>query len=166
MTKTLGFIIVAAAGFIAGLALKDDLMLPEKPTEATHRQFTPAEQTVRMIDKDFNLLGLEKQLPEAWTTIKTVEYKMGSTLATALLGDLRPHFPQKEEGTGHLEVEVLDLPDETNPGFILQVSLFDLKSKNKIFEIGRSYTMSDLNKPTPKAKTTKVETEKPTEKIK
>lgn len=161
MTKTLGFLIVAAAGFIAGLALKDDLMLPEKATtSAIHHQLTPAELTVLMIDKDFHQLGLDKQLPEAWMNIKTVEYKMGSFLAKSLLGELRPHFPQKQDGNGHLEVEVLDLPDESNPGFILQVSLFDLKSKNKIFEVGRSYTMADLNKPTPKAETAKSENRK------
>jgi hypothetical protein len=162
MTKTLGFLIVAAAGFIAGLALKDDLIIPEKPIEA-HRQQTPAEQTVLMIDRDFHQLGIDKQLPEAWLGIKTVEYKMGSFLAKSLLGDLRPHFPQNKEGNGHLEVEVLDLPDETNPGFILQVSLFDLKSKNKIFEVGRSYTMNDLNKPSVKTEKKTEAAEKPTQ---
>lgn len=145
MTKTLGFLVVAAAGFIAGLALKDDILIPEKTAEVC-QQRTPGEQLIALIDQDFKALGTDKQLPEAWLGINTIEYKMGSLLASALMGDLRPHFPQNKEGHGHLEVEVLDLPDDSNPGFILQVSLFDQKTKNKIYEIGRSYTMNDLNR--------------------
>lgn len=144
--KVIGFSIVAIAGFIAGLALKDDLMTPENASAQVCEQKTPAQLFVGLIDNDFSDLAIKKELPGAWTHIKTVEYKMGSTLGNALLGDQRPHFPQTGQGKGHLEVEVLDLPDESNPGVILQVSLFDIETNNKIFEIGRTYTMKDLNK--------------------
>ncbi|MNT75914.1 hypothetical protein D3C72_2148600 [compost metagenome] len=75
---------------------------------------------------------------------------MGSELAKAILGKNRkPTFQRIKEGTAYLEMEIMDLPDEENPGIIIQASLFDIKSKNKIFEIGRTYTMNQLNKEEP-----------------
>jgi hypothetical protein len=78
---------------------------------------------------------------------------MGSELAKALLGKHRkPEFQRLKEGTAYLEMEIMDLPDDEDPGIIVQASLFDIKSKNKIFEIGRTYTMSQLNKEEPQKK--------------
>jgi hypothetical protein len=102
----------------------------------------------RLIDDDFADLRRSGQLPKAWDSIATVEMRMNSTLAKTLLGKNRPTFHRVKDGASFLELEVMDLPDDENPGIIIQASLFDIKSKNKVFEIGRTYTMNDLNRVT------------------
>jgi hypothetical protein len=137
--KIIGTFVIIAAATLAYLTFKGD--------NSADRcvQLSPAQQLSQMIDRDFQNLSKEGQLPEAWRSIATIEYKVSSQLASAILGQERPHIQRFQEGKNFLEVEVLDLPDENDPGIIIQASLFDIKSKNKIFEIGRTYTMNDLN---------------------
>ncbi|NUN05209.1 MAG: hypothetical protein HUU57_05550 [Bdellovibrio sp.] len=154
VTKILGALIVVAAVVITGLALHDEglLLFRSKDTECVQK--TPAQQLVSLIENDFHTLSQNKELPAAWSSIEKVEVRMNSILAKALLGSLLPAFNHVPDGKNSLELEVVDLPDEVNPGIIIQASLFDIKSKNKIFEIGRTYTMSQLNQT---AKTTEKE---------
>ena len=151
MYKFLGIFFIAIAGTIAYLTMQPESGLQNPLADkATCAQLTPAEQLVKLINDDFTELGATKQLPKEWNSISTVEYKVGSELAKALLGKTRkPTFHRIKEGTAYLEMEIMDLPDEENPGIIIQASLFDIKSKNKIFEIGRTYTMNQLNKEEP-----------------
>ncbi|MNK06324.1 hypothetical protein D3C87_242190 [compost metagenome] len=152
ITKILGILIIAAAGAIAYLVLSEDIGDHSAIFQTQECiQLTPAQQLSQMIEKDFQSLGEQNELPPEWNSIATVEIKMGSTLAKTILGKLRPNFQRTKEGSAHLEVEVMDLPDENNPGLIIQASLFDTKTKNKIYEIGRTYTMNDLNRVKPEA---------------
>ncbi|WP_210415560.1 hypothetical protein [Bdellovibrio sp. NC01] len=152
--KLIGALVIISAAAIAFLTLNEEGMQIAKKkiigkSAATCVQLTPAEQLVKLIDDDLIALGKAKQLPAQWSHIATVEYRNGSELARAILGKAKPGIQRVKEGTAYLEVEIMDLPDEENPGIILQMSLFDIKSKNKIFEIGRTYTMNDLNHQTP-----------------
>lgn len=165
MYKFLGVFFIAIAGTIAYLTMQSDsgIKIPTVIADkaVSCEQLTPAEQLVKLINEDFSELGNTNQLPKEWNSIATVEYKMGSTLAKALLGkNHKPTFQRIKEGTTYLEMEIMDLPDEENPGIIIQASLFDIKSKNKIFEVGRTYTMTQLNKEVP----TKAEKPKETPK--
>lgn len=144
MYKIFGLVFMAIAGTIAYLTLGMNPSTMDFCSNQSKKQ-TPAEQLIEMINEDFNQLDREHQLPKQWNSIATVEYKMGSGLARAILGKRRPQVQRIQEGTAFLEMEIMDLPDESNPGIIIQASLFDIKSKNKIFEIGRTYLMSDLN---------------------
>lgn len=148
--KVLGALIIVAAGILAFLTLQEE----SKPVKGDKKenaciQLTPAQQLAEMINKDFESLAQTQQLPPEWQSIATVEIRMNSELAKALLGKTRPHIQRVKEGTAYLELEVMDLPDEENPGIIIQASLFDIRSKNKIFEVGRTYTMNELNKVPP-----------------
>ena len=150
--KVIGSLIMVAAGILAYLTIQDQATLKniksaiKDKNQAQCVQLTPAEQLVQLIDGDFSNLEQEGQLPKQWKSIATVEYRLSSELARAILGKAKPGIQRVKNGTHYLELEVLDLPDETNPGIILQASLFNIKSKNKIFEIGRTYTMNQLNK--------------------
>lgn len=148
--KILGSVLVIAAGFVAISTLKEGSFFWQSTTPCI--QLTPAQQFSKMIENDFKSLASEQQLPPQWKSIDKVEFRMNSTLAKALLGELRPLFAHTENGLSILELEVMDLPDEENPGIIIQASLFDIKTKNKIFEIGRTYLMADLNTPQVPAK--------------
>lgn len=142
--KFIGATIILVAVAFSVVVFKDEF-----GTQKTEfcSQLTPAQQLTRMIDEDFAQLNKEGQLPKAWNSIATVELRMNSTLAKALMGKHRPTFQRVKDGSSFLELEVMDLPDDENPGIIIQASLFDIKSKNKVFEIGRTYTMNDLNRP-------------------
>lgn len=148
--KVLGALIIVAAGVLAFLTLKEET----KPVKGDKKesacvQLTPAQQLAEMINKDFESLAQTQQLPPEWQSIATVEIRMNSELAKAILGKTRPNIQRVKEGTAYLELEVMDLPDEENPGIIIQASLFDIRSKNKIFEVGRTYTMNELNNVAP-----------------
>ncbi|KYG61389.1 hypothetical protein AZI86_16885 [Bdellovibrio bacteriovorus] len=142
--KFIGATIILVAVAFGVVVFKDEF-----ETQKTEfcSQLTPAQQLTRMIDEDFAQLNKEGQLPKEWNSIATVELRMNSTLAKALMGKHRPTFHRVKDGSSFLELEVMDLPDDENPGIIIQASLFDIKSKNKVFEIGRTYTMNDLNRP-------------------
>ncbi|WP_295905998.1 hypothetical protein [uncultured Bdellovibrio sp.] len=155
--KLIGALIIVVAGTIAFLALQEEgnplhALKKDKKAAEVCVQLTPAQQLAKMINDDFQALAQSGELPAQWGSIATVEFRMNSELARAILGKQRPHIQRVKDGKSYLELEVMDLPDEENPGVIIQASLFDIKSKNKIFEIGRTYTMNDLNKVAPPEK--------------
>lgn len=144
ITKLLGAIIFFGVGFLA-CRLTTERSQPLQPSTKNCVQQTPAQQIIKLIENDFQTLSKTNQLPLGWFSISKVETKINSQLANALLGQERPSFKRIKEGSNYLELEIIDLPDEMNPGIIVQASLFDLRSNNKIFEIGRTYKMSELN---------------------
>ncbi|MGE5086524.1 MAG: hypothetical protein ACM3MG_09510 [Bacillota bacterium] len=150
--KIIGSLIMIVAAVLAYQTIQDQSALKNIKTALKDKnqseciQLTPAEQLVELIDDDFSSLEQQGLLPRQWKSIATVEYRISSDLARAILGKAKPGIQRVKKGTHYLEVEVLDLPDESNPGIILQASLFEIKSKNKIFEIGRTYTMNQLNR--------------------
>lgn len=156
--RILGILILLASFTIISLVFKDDgklLGLLTSPLPLTNHQDcierTPAQQLAGLIKNDFDELLQKKQLPPEWSQIGLIKFQMNSVLAAAILGSHRPQIKRVQDGSTFLEVEVLDLPDESNPGIIVQASLFDIRSQNKIFEIGRTYTMDQLNKVHPPA---------------
>lgn len=48
------------------------------------------------------------------------------------------------KSTRHLEIEVIDLPDNHNPGIIFQIACLDTKSNNRLGEIGVTVYLSEL----------------------
>lgn len=141
--KFIGATIILVAVAFGAFVFKDEYTTQKSEFCS---QLTPSQQLTRLIDDDFADLKKTGQLPKEWQSIATVELRMNSSLARALMGKDRPRFQRVKDGTAYLELEVMDLPDEENPGIIIQASLFDIKSKNKVFEIGRTYTMNDLNR--------------------
>ncbi|QDK46555.1 hypothetical protein DOM22_15950 [Bdellovibrio sp. ZAP7] len=148
--KIIGSLVILAAGVLAFLIVQDGptgSFISKKSESCV--QLTPAQQLVKMINDDIDELHQQGSLPKEWNGIATIEYKVRSELARTLLGSEKLGLQRVKEGNFYLEVEVLDMPDEQDPGIILQMSLKEIKSKNKIFEIGRTYLMSTLNRQTP-----------------
>lgn len=148
--KIIGLLVVSAALVIGYMTVNSELEPSMKVSAVSGKvrlckQLTPAEQLTQLIENDFSQLKTTNQLPTTWENIVSIEYRIESQLAKNLLGSKRPTFTRTQEGTHNLELQFMDLPDEENPGIIIQASLFESKTKNKIFEIGRTYRMSDLN---------------------
>jgi hypothetical protein len=149
--KVLGALIIIASAILAYLTFQDKVLSPEDSSSCL--QLTPAQQMAKMIGDDFANLEKEGHLHKGWQSIATLEVRMNSKLAKAILGKTSFPIQRIKDGKNLLELDFLDLEDDENPGVIIQASLFDIKSKNKIYEIGRTYLMSDLNKIPPKEKT-------------
>jgi hypothetical protein len=162
--KLIGTLVILAAGVLAFLIVQDgptsNFIRTGKSSENCI-QLTPAQQLVKLINDDIDGLKREGQLPKQWNAIATIEYKVRSELARTLLGSEKLTLQRVKEGTYFLEVEVLDMPDDNDPGIILQMSLKDIKTKNKIFEIGRTYLMSTLNKQQPPSQQKKPAQQQP-----
>lgn len=144
-TKLLGAIIFLGLGFLLCKITTEQEQSIEIPPQVC-TQLTPAQQLASLIENDFQNLSKTDQLPLEWFSISRVETRVGSLLANAILGQERPKFKRIKEGSNYLELEIMDMPDDVNPGIIVQASLFDNKSQNKIFEIGRTYSMKQLNR--------------------
>lgn len=147
LTRLIGLLILVASLGVAYIAYTE---LTEKE-EVQCQPDTPSQRISTLIREDFKKLAETKSLPLEWGQISKTVYKVNSPVTASLMGNERPNLKvftpkiptSKEEYEA--EVEVIDLPDENNPGFILQVSLLDIKTRNKVFEIGRSYYFSSLN---------------------
>lgn len=100
-----------------------------------------AVQVLKMIENDFLELTELGKLPPEWSQITNVEFRRVSNFTLLLLGRSRPYFSINKSGSKVLEIDFIDIYDNQNPGLIIQASLFDLDSKNKIFEIGRTYSI-------------------------
>ncbi|WP_413575617.1 hypothetical protein ACLVWU_14790 [Bdellovibrio sp. HCB290] len=151
--KIIGTLVILAAGVLAFLIVQDNptanFIKGTKASQENCIQLTPAQQLVKLINDDISELKKSGQLPKEWNSIATIEYQVRSDLARTLLGSEKLTLQRVKEGNYYLEVEVLDMPDEKDPGIILQMSLKDIKTKNKFFEIGRTYLMSTLNRQSP-----------------
>ena len=149
-TKIIGIILLICAGLIFQYSY-DEFM---------GAFFSPSVKLKSTIEKDITK-SLEIQAPENKSKLHHVKFSYRSKDAHDFLKKHPPQFQTNKSGTIWLEVEVLDLPDEENPGFITQTSIFDLKTKNKIGEFGETYYIKDFDKNTKirlMAKTTPAET--------
>lgn len=107
--------------------------------------FSPEVKLKSTIEKDINQ-SLSTEASENKSNIHHVKFVYRSTDALNFLKKHPPQFQTNKEGKIWLEVEVLDLQDTEVPGFITQISVFDLKTQNKVSEFGQTYYYKDFDK--------------------
>jgi hypothetical protein len=134
-TKIIGIILLLCAGFIFQYSC-DDFM---------DTFFSPEVKLKSTIEKDINT-SLAKEIEESKGDIHHVKFVYRSTDALRFLKKHPPQFHTNKDGGIWLEVEVLDLQEEENPGFITQISVFEVKTNNKISEFGQTYYYKDFDK--------------------
>ena len=144
----LKYILLACFALLIGVAsyLAEELFFPEGPPfKRGSIEFG--------ISQDLKKLQENNQFPSAFSEIRQVflsDHRFKKTeLNWKRLSQL--YFPQKADGKFDLQIEIFDSELEAmkNPEdsmVILQMSLFDFQSKNKIMEISRSYKTSELKK--------------------
>jgi hypothetical protein len=151
-TKIIGIVLLICAALIFQYSYDDFIDV----------FFAPSVKLKTTIEKDINK-AIEVQASQSILNIHHVKFSYRSKDAYEFLKKHPPQIQTSDKGTIWLEVEVLDLQDEATPGFITQVSVFDLKTKNKISEFGETYYMKDFDKninleiPTKKADSKEVE---------
>jgi hypothetical protein len=97
----------------------------------------------KMIVKDFEILDLQSELPADWQNLKEIKYLPTSPKAEEYLKESQPELITSPSGKYQLELIYIDFQDEEATGFMIQSSLIDLKSKNKIWEIVRSFNLPE-----------------------
>lgn len=117
----------------------------------------PLDPVTESIKKDFAEIQTTKEFPPEFQQVHKVYVSDHRTKKVAIDWPQisTHHFPQKTDGLYDLQIEVFDDGSVTmengqvsgNSIMILQFSLMDLKSRNKILEISRSYKLSDLPVP-------------------
>lgn len=137
-TKIIGIILLICAGLVFQYSY-DDFM---------DSFFSPEVKLKSTIEKDINtsLAEESKETKNNASNIHHVKFVYRSTDALNFLKKHPPQFQTNKDGSIWLEVEVLDLQDNETPGFITQISVFDIKSKNKISEFGQTYYYKDFDK--------------------
>lgn len=135
--KLLGLLFLVGAGFLAWTALNENstLLSPSKeaPKNLSFSDFVSA---------DLSSLRSQGQLPKEWADIQHVSYLMHTAFQKELVGNQKfKAIPENPSGRYKLEIEFIDVPDDAEPGLILQMSMMDIQTNNKVWELGRTYPL-------------------------
>jgi hypothetical protein len=123
------FLWCAAAGILAYLALD----FHQQRNAPDYRKFE------RWWADDVAQLEASPKLPKPWFDVREVEVYGGTPESKSWLREIHiPLGPKNLKGQHKLEVLVVPWEEEGKTGVMLQYNLVDLKSKNMIFELGRT----------------------------
>lgn len=133
------FIVAAALLFIASQFFngKDLFNFNLGDTQTvTHRQsFSDT------VGEDLEIMHQKKLLPKEWDQVQYATYIFESPTAQQLVNTKSVVNKFNPNGNLRLELLFMDLPDEENPSVILQMSIFDIASQNKVWELGKNYSI-------------------------
>jgi hypothetical protein len=98
-------------------------------------------------EKDIEKLKAAGNLPPEWDRIEKVAYKESSERTQAWIEN-RPLglIRTKKDGDHYLTITLVDFADKEKYGVIVQYELFNSKSQNKIWELGRTFVLEDYSK--------------------
>lgn len=137
--KSVRFIWLAVFALFIGIAsfLAEELLFPKR--------VFPVGSFEAQIHDDFRRMREQKLLPAEMTKLHEVFVLDHRTQKSSLnWKDLSAHnFPNQPDGLYDLQIEVIDAsssPQDRDRLQIIQFSLFDRKSRNKIWELNREYT--------------------------
>ena len=129
------FCITLLATFLLGVFLENRYSLVSllKPS--------PAQKLTAIMKADFSKLQKQGRLPEEWNHIGTFSFINKSSLQNMDSDSMERAFIQQQDGTYHLESILTDWSKNKKHYFVLQLSLIEMSSKNKIWEFGRTYSL-------------------------
>lgn len=127
-TKIIGLVLLICAG----------LLFYQSYDDFIDSYFSPAAKLQAKIEKDI-AQNIHVHHPESESEIRRVVVKYHSEEAHAFFKKHQPKFKINPDGKIWLEIEMIDVPDEENPGILTQTSVFDVKTNNKIGEFGSTY---------------------------
>lgn len=132
LTKVLGLVLIA-------LGLSSAYYFWEIKIETSEP--IPSPTLYKVITTDLERLSRRRILPPQWSSIRSVAYNFKSDQQRQLFGEIKLPINERPNGDCTLEIEFIDVPDKQRPSLILQMSLTDFKTKNKIWELGRTYNV-------------------------
>ncbi len=97
----------------------------------------------RQWSRDVGSLENSKKMPSPWFDVAEVELIGGNPEGKKWLKQIRPPVGIKNaQGNHKLEVLVVPWHEEGTDGVMVQYNIVNLKSKNMIFELGRTLILS------------------------
>jgi hypothetical protein len=96
------------------------------------------------VAEDLFFMKKKKLLPKEWGSIQYVSYNFNSDLQRQLIKNEDFEIQHGPAGIYWLELELIDVPpsDETEEeALIIQMSLFEKNGGNKIWELGKTYSL-------------------------
>ena len=96
------------------------------------------------VARGLDLSQKENELPGQWVSIGSVTFNNHVDQGSPMIIQSELKIPIRTGGHYHLEIEGFNFPEDKNPKLILQMSLFDIRSKNKVWELGKTFTMDDF----------------------
>lgn len=136
-TQLLGLLLLVAAGALVWFALN-----PEKDLAV----FKPSKPLTfsAFVSEDLAHMRKKNLLPAPWASIQYVTYNYNSDFQRELINNEKIKIKDGPAGRYRLEIEFIDVPDDENPALILQYSLFELASNNKVWELGKTYSLGSF----------------------
>ncbi len=114
-----------------------------------------SDQIDQIVKDDFENLLRTHELPKIWFRVSNYKVTSKDSYSYALSNKQNSfkeifNLINQNPKDHYAEIEIIDVISEDEEAmFILQISLFETKSKNKVFEISRKYNLSDLGKKKP-----------------
>ena len=104
---------------------------------------TPAEKIVKLWQRDIKSLKKSDSLPKEWQQIREVKFLAASDKSKKWANEIKtPPIKTTANGSHTLEVLLLDWEADGQTGFIIQYDLIEIKSKNLIWELGRTFVLN------------------------
>lgn len=93
---------------------------------------------------DVAQLEASPKLPKPWFDVREVELIGGTPESRGWLKEIHiPVVVKKPDGQHKLEVLIVPWEEDGKTGVMIQYNLVDLKSKNMIYELGRTLVLSE-----------------------
>lgn len=103
------------------------------------------ERFIQLFEDDIQDLEGKKLLPSEWVNIKEVTLQPTSPTTEGWIKTYSPKIVTNTNGNLRLEIVIIDWIDEEARGGLAQMSLIDLISGNKVWEIARTYRIDPTN---------------------
>lgn len=92
--------------------------------------------------QDVQDLEASKRLPKPWFEVKNLEVVGGTPETKEWLSRIKVPLKINPDGGHHLDVLVVAWEEEGKRGALVQYNLVDLKTRNNIWELGRTFILS------------------------
>lgn len=96
---------------------------------------------IDLVNSDLQQLQKKDFLPEAWHSIREIKYRFQSEKIKQAIDIQKLSVSKKNNGQYNLEIEFIEVPDDKKPKMLMQMNLIEIKSKNTIWELGRTYVL-------------------------
>lgn len=143
IAKILLTLVIVATGLYLIINNLDLTNGPSTSLDQQPENMTESQKLAQLLLADLENLVQENLLPLELQNLSKVSITAHSERAKKWLEEERFNgiFNQSKEGKFSLEIDVLEWTEENKSGAIFQLNLFENSTKNKIWEISRSYTL-------------------------
>lgn len=105
---------------------------------------SPEKKFALAVAEDLKLLEKSHFLPPGWQKIKKIDLTSDASHVSNWLNSHTFEIPQKKDGEYILEIFVSEWIDGYRYGALVEYDLVDIKNKNTVWELNRTYKLGIL----------------------